>query len=169
LKTRFKLKRLTFLLSFILTFSFIQGCGFQLRGDYLLSPQLQNLHVSSSDKHGELARLVKQHLMLNKINITPKSTINTPELRLLKDTLDRRTLSVFPNGQVAEYELIYSVKYQLIFANDDIRNYEKELDRDYQDDPNLALAKSRELTLMLSEMRKKAADRILRNLASLKV
>ena len=169
MKINVKSKCYTLWLSFILIFGLIQGCGFQLRGDYLLSPQLQNLHVSSADKHGELTRLVKQHLIINKINITPKLTENTPELRILKDTLDRRTLSVFPNGQVAEYELIYSVSYQLILNDDDIRNYEIELDRDYQDDPNLALAKSRELTLMLNEMRQKAAEIILRNLASLKI
>lgn len=153
----------------ILTFGLLQSCGFQLRGDYLLSPQLQNIYVSSVDKHGELTRLVKQHLRLNKINITPKLTQQTPELRLLKDTLDRRTLSVFNNGQVAEYELIYSAKYELILANEEIRSFEVELNRDYQDDPNLALAKSRELTLMLSEMRQEAADKILRNLASIKL
>lgn len=154
---------------FILVLSLLQSCGFQLRGDYLLSPQLQNIYVSSVDKHGELTRIVKQHLMLNKINITPTLTQQTPELRILKDTLDRRTLSVFSNGQVAEYELIYSAKYELIFNHEDIRAFEIELNRDYQDDPNLALAKSRELTLMLSEMRQEAADKILRNLASMKV
>jgi len=154
---------------FILTFSLIQGCGFQLRGDYLLSPQLQNIYVSSVDTHGELTRLVKQHLRLNKINLTPKLTQQTPELRLLKDTLNRRTLSVFNNGQVAEYELIFSAKYELILSDKDVRTFEVELNRDYQDDPNLALAKSRELTLMLSEMRQEAANKILRNLASLKI
>lgn len=154
---------------FILTFSLFQGCGFQLRGDYLLSPQLQNIYVSSVDKHGELTRLVKQHLRLNKINLIQKLTQQTPELRILKDTLDRRTLSVFNNGQVAEYEVIYLAKYELIFANEEVKSFEIELNRDYQDDPNLALAKSRELTLMLSEMRQEAANKILRNLASLKI
>ena len=42
-----------------------------------------------------------------------------------------------------------------------------ELNRDYQDNPNIALAKSRELALLLSEMRKVAADKILRDLASI--
>lgn len=169
MKLNVKSNRCSLWLCFIFTFALIQGCGFQLRGDYLLSPQLQNLHVSSVDKHSELTRLVKQHLLFNKINITPKLTQQTPELRLLKDTLNRRTLSVFPNGQVAEYELIYLAKYQLIFENEDIREFTVELNRDYIDDPNLALAKSRELTLMLSEMRQKAAERILRNLASIQL
>ena len=90
-----------------------------------------------------------------------------PELRLLKDKLDRRTLSVFPNGQVAEYELIYTVIYELRFANEDIQTFTFEINRDYQDDPNLALAKSRELSLMLGEMRQESADRILRNMATI--
>jgi len=148
---------------------FISSCGFHLRGDYLLSPQLQTLHLSSVDKFGELTRQIKQHLSLNKITIVASPEKNIPQLRILKDSLNRRTLSVFPNGQVAEYELMYTVRYQLAFSAEDIRSYEFELNRDYQDDPNVALAKSRELDLMLSEMRKEAAIKILRDLSTIKI
>ncbi len=145
--------------------SLISSCGFQLRGDYLLSDELQTLYVSSSDVHGELTRLVKQHLIRNKVNVLKHKNVTAPELRIMSDKLDRRTLSVFQNGQVAEYELIYAVHYQLRFANEESQNFRFELNRDYQDDPNLALAKSRELSLLLSEMRSSAADRILRDMA----
>lgn len=148
---------------------FLSGCGFHLRGDYLMSPQLQTLHLSSADKFGELTRQVKQHLSLNNIKLVATASQNIPQMRLLKDSLNRRTLSVFPNGQVAEYELIYTVRYQLALSKDDIRTYEFELNRDYQDDPNIALAKSRELDLMLSEMRKEAANKILRDLSTIKI
>ena len=158
-----------YLITMLLAVSIIQGCGFQLRGDYLLSSQLQNIYLSSTDKHGELTRLVKQNLLLNQINVIKNFDQDIPELRILKDTLDRRTLSVFENGQVAEYELIYSVQYQLFIQDQEITRFEIELNRDYQDDPSLALAKSRELTLMLSEMRQEAANKILRNLASIKL
>lgn len=147
----------------------LQSCGFQLRGNYLLSSQLQNIYLSSGDQHGELTRLVKQNLLMNKVNIINNFDPDIPELRILKDTLNRRTLSVFENGQVAEYELIYSVTYQLFVQNQETHNFEIDLHRDYQDDPSLALAKSRELNLMLSEMRQEAANRILRNLASIKL
>ena len=43
---------------------FISSCGFHLRGDYLMSPQLKTLHLSSADKFGELTRQVKQHLSI---------------------------------------------------------------------------------------------------------
>lgn len=146
----------------------LAGCGFRLRGEYLLAPELQSLYVSSIDQQGELTRALKQHLKLNQVSILSSPSIDAPELRLLKDGLDRRTLSVFANGQVAEYELIYTVSYQLIFAGQAPRDYNFELYRDYQDDPDIALAKSRELSLLLGEMRLIAADRILRNMASIK-
>ncbi len=149
----------------LLTTSLLSACGFQLRGDYLLDDELQTLYVSSSDIHGELTRLVKLNLTRNQVNVLKRSKADTPELRILSDKLDRRTLSLFSNGQVAEYELIYSVRYQVRFTGEDAKEFRFELYRDYQDDPNLALAKSRELALLLSEMRASAADKILRDLA----
>lgn len=147
----------------------LSACGFRLRGDFLLAPELQTLYVSSVDKHGELTRLVKQHLTLNQVNVLKTPQVEKPELRILKDKLTRRTLSVFPNGQVAEYELIYTVNYQLRIAEQAPENFSFELYRDYQDDPDRALAKSRELSLLLSELRQTAADKILRNMASIKI
>jgi len=147
----------------------LTACGFQLRGDYLLAPELQTLYVSSIDQHGELTRLVKQHLTRNQVTLVKQFSKSTPEMRILKDKLDRRTLSVFPNGQVAEYELIYTVQYEIRFAEQESRAFKFELNRDYQDDPDIALAKSRELSLMLREMRIEAADRILRNMASIQL
>jgi LPS-assembly lipoprotein len=149
----------------LLTTSLLSACGFQLRGDYLLDDELQTLYVSSSDIHGELTRLVKLSLTRNQVNVLKRSKADIPELRILSDKLDRRTLSLFSNGQVAEYELIYSVHYQVRFTGEDAKDFRFELYRDYQDDPNLALAKSRELALLLSEMRASAADKILRDLA----
>ncbi|WP_286233140.1 LPS assembly lipoprotein LptE [Thalassotalea sediminis] len=145
----------------------LSACGFQLRGNYLLAPELQHLNVSSVDRYGELTRLTIQHLQRNQVKVAKKFDNTLPELRILKDKLDRRTLSVFPNGQVAEYELIYTVKYQLRFTEQDPINFKFELNRDYQDDPDIALAKSRELAMMLKEMRIEAADKILRNMASI--
>ena len=165
-KTAVKLQRV---LSLFIILSLLSSCGFRLRGDYLLPTELQTLYVSSIDTYGELSRILKRHLKLNKVTVVSSFTNEYPELHLLNDNLSRRNLSVFPNGQIAEYELIYSVNYQLRFPNQDPQNFNFELYRDYQDDPNIALAKSRELTLLLSEMRQQAADKILRAMASITI
>jgi LPS-assembly lipoprotein len=161
-KSRARLKKIFIVL---FTTSILSACGFQLRGDYLLDDELQTLYLTSSDVHGELTRLVKLNLTRNQVKVLKSSQADIPELRIIADKLDRRTLSLFSNGQVAEYELIYSVHYQVRFSGEDAQNFQFELYRDYQDDPNLALAKSRELSLLLSEMRTSAADKILRDLA----
>ena len=153
--------------SMILATLALCACGFRLRGDYLLAPELQHIYLSSVDQYGELTQMVKQHLQRNQVTLAKQYSDKLPQMRILKDKLDRRTLSVFPNGQVAEYELIYTVRYQLSIAEQETQQFKFEINRNYQDDPNLALAKSRELALMLNEMRREAADRILRSMASI--
>jgi LPS-assembly lipoprotein len=168
-KTKLTLKyAASLVLAAVYLFS-LSGCGFKLRGEYPLPDEFKTLYVSSVDTHGELTRKVKQHLKNNQVVIEKKYTGQVPELRILKDTLDRRTLSLFENGQVAEYELIYTIKYQLIIQDKEPLEFEFKLYRDYQEDPDRALAKSRELNLMLSEMRVDAANRILREMATIKV
>lgn len=153
----------------IATSVLLSACGLRLRGDYLLPPELQTLYVSSIDKHGEITRLFKQQLAQNNVTVLKTFDRTKPEIRIIRDRLDRRNLSVFSNGQVAEYELIYTVQYQLHRDNYDPVDFQFEVNRDYQDDPSVALAKSRELNLILSEMRKTAVDRMIRDIATIQL
>ena len=151
---------LTVLVSLLLT-----GCGFHLRGDLPLS-HFPAMHIQS-ERHSELAALVSARLEHNKVQLLDSYQQTAPMLQLLDDTLERRTLSLFPNGQVAEYELIYKVKYALTMPDGEPQQYQFEIFRDYQDDPNQALAKAKELELLLAELRQQAANRIMRQLARL--
>lgn len=153
----------------VVALSVLSGCGFKLRGDYLLPEELQTLYVSSQDPHGELTRVVKQHLTINDVNIVNSGAADIPQLRILTDSLNRRTLSLFENGQVAEYELTYTVRYEILFADRDKQRFQFDISRDYQDNPDRALSKTRELSLLRKEMRIEAADKILRDLASIEL
>ena len=143
----------------------LSSCGFKLRGDLPLS-HFPAMYIQS-ERHSELAALVSERLSYNKVQVLSAYQSDAPQLQLLNDSLERRTLSLFPNGQVAEYELIYKVRYQLTMPGGEPQPYQFELYRDYQDDPNQALAKAKELELMLGELRQQAANRILRQLARL--
>ena len=153
------------LLLVILFSLLLSSCGFHLRGDLPLS-HFPAMYVQS-ERHSELAALVSERLKYNKVELLGSYQPGAPMLQLLDDSLERRTLSLFPNGQVAEYELIYKVRYALTMPERDAQQYQFELFRDYQDDPNQALAKAKELELMLGELRQQAANRILRQLARL--
>ncbi|MBY5990527.1 LPS assembly lipoprotein LptE [Ferrimonas balearica] len=143
------------------------GCGFRLQSNYQFPDELAQVRLDSSDDQGELHRLVKERLRLSNIEVVADDA--APRLWLGDDRLERSTLSLFPSGQVAEYELIYSVRFSVTVAEQAPQNFDIEIRRDYLDDPRTALAKNRELELLLGEMRAQAADRILRALSATKV
>ncbi|XOV78537.1 MAG: LPS assembly lipoprotein LptE [Aestuariibacter sp.] len=148
----------------------LNGCGFNLRNDYQLDEKFKQLQLISQEANAPLPRILQQRLKVFDVEVIrpnlktaenpPLATI--PTLILYPENLDRRLLSLFRSGQVAEYELIYTCRYELINSAGDTRLYEFEILREYQDDPDQVLAKSRELNLILNEMRKEAANRIIR-------
>lgn len=153
------------IIALLLSTTQLSGCGFKLRGAHDLPAELRTLQMTSVDRYSELARVLKSYFEVNGITLTTANAQST-EFILYKDKLDRRTLSLFPNGQVAEYGLIYSVQYAIAIKGQEPTPFEFEIYRDYQDDPQSALAKSKELKLILKEMRQQAADKILRQMAS---
>lgn len=148
----------------------IAGCGFKLRGSQALPETVNQVAVGAVRAHSPLARTLLTRLDVYDINGIRERELqnneNTVLVRILPETLERRLLSVYPSGQVAEYELIYGVKYIVQFPDSDSVSASFEVLRDYQDDPDQVLAKSRELELVLQEMREEAADRIIRRLPS---
>ncbi|GLP98010.1 LPS assembly lipoprotein LptE [Paraferrimonas sedimenticola] len=156
------------LIGFGLTLSllFSSGCGFRLQGSYQIPDTLQTIHLSSNDQYSELTRLLSERLRVNNVQLVDSDPQTVPELRLINDRLERSTLSLFPSGKVAEYELIYTVDFAVSQPGREPRAESVIIRRDYLDDPRTALAKSREMDMLLKEMRQQAADRIVIVLAS---
>lgn len=144
------------------------GCGFKLQRSYQIPEQLNELSLSSADEYSELTRLVRERLRLNNVKIVDAAN-DVPVLRLITDSLERSTLSLYPTGNVAEYELIYFVEFAVALPGKEAQPFKIEIRRDYLDDPRTALAKSREMELLVKEMRIQAADRILQSMASTEV
>ena len=156
------------LLTLFLTLLLIQACGFHLKGQYYLPEQLQTLYVSSNKQHSPLVKEVELRLSQNQVTLLEQRNTNITELKVLPEQFQRRTLSLFPNGQVAEYELLYQASVEVYQPQKSMISFNVELSREFQDDPNNALAKQRERELILSELRTIAADRILAQLNTIK-
>lgn len=159
-----------YILTIVLT---LVGCGFKLRGDYGLPAGIQQLQLLAAQKNTPLHRILGKQLQ--GLNIEVRGNTATAEqlnekvdvvVYLISDQLERRLLSLFSTGQVAEYELLYTIKYQIQFPAQDAQQIEFDVTREYQDDPDAVLAKSRELDLIQQEMRQEAASRIIRQIAS---
>lgn len=162
------MRRLSQFLILLVALGQLAGCGFHLRGAQTLPPQVDQVALSAIAPHSLLVRELDDRLSTYQIphtreaNPDPESTVL---IRLQPEVLERRLLSVFSTGQVAEYELILGVRYTVAFPGHEPLQSYFEIVRDYQDDPDKVLAKSRELELVVSEMRKEAADRIIRRLS----
>jgi LPS-assembly lipoprotein len=152
----------------ILSVLFSSSCGFKLKGHYYLPESLQTLYLTSTKKFSPLAKQVKIRLSQHKVVLLPKFNAKNAELKILPEQFQRRTLSLFPNGQVAEYELIYQVEFEVRLPNKPAQYFSFELNREFQDDPNNALGKERERELILSELRVLASDRIMSQLNGIK-
>ncbi|QYJ79647.1 LPS assembly lipoprotein LptE [Shewanella acanthi] len=161
------IKRIAFVI-LALVFMTSAGCGFKLQRSYQIPAELNQLSLSSVDEYSELARLVRERLRLNNVKIVDAAQ-DIPVLRLINDSLERSTLSLYPTGNVAEYELIYFVEFAVALPGKESQPFKIEIRRDYLDDPRTALAKSREMELLVKEMRIQAADRILQTMASTEV
>jgi LPS-assembly lipoprotein len=165
-----KKKRPMQVMLLVLTITMLGACGFTLRNKYNLPDSIQQLRLNAQKLNSPLKRTLGKKLKLFKINVLESSDGQQSEddvsLYLMPDSLDRRLLSLFATGQVAEYELVYSVRYQLQFSGQDAQTVAFDVTREYQDDPDAVLAKSRELDLVLSEMREQAAERIIRQIAT---
>ncbi len=144
----------------------IAGCGFQLRGSYAVPPQMQFICFDNGGEY-QLGKLLKQRLIHSKVSLIddPASCVS---LEIVSTKTERQVLSLFPNAQVAEYELNYMVEYSVQNPGEEMpRFYSAQVVRDYQDDPEAVLAKSKEMKLLLTELRRQAAEQIVMQLASL--
>ncbi|AUI85527.1 luciferase [Vibrio azureus] len=141
----------------------LSACGFHLRGDYDVPEQLHEISFSSYDQYSALTRNVLAQLKLNKVTLLPASS-NIPKLHLTSSNMSERTLSLYPNSSAAEKELTYIVKYQVTLPGLGVQHFTTTVSRNYLDNPLAALAKSVEREVIEEEMRKQAAQQMMRQL-----
>lgn len=155
--------------------STLMSCGFALRQSTPLPLALQGIQVSSLESVSELQNVTMKYFAQRNVRFDNRATpvtklslasepddISSPRALLLlaPEKIERRLLSVFSTGQVAEYELNFVVRYTLRINDIPPQSYTLNLTREYQDDPKQVLAKSRELNLILNELREEAAATI---------
>jgi LPS-assembly lipoprotein len=144
----------------------LSSCGFHLKKASSMPDNLKQLTLMADDEKSVLFESLKNELKASNVELTA-SAINIAQLYLYKETIERQTLSLFQNGQVAEYELAYGVAYMVKRPGKKAIEKRFELYRNYQDDPDNALAKAKELELLISEIRQQASRRIVRELSQL--
>ena len=141
------------------------GCGYQLRGAVSLPPDLDAIHVAGPPEIGAaLARMLDS----GGIQVQAPGPARAV-LRLSDERFSRRLLSVDPDtGKEREFELAYQVAFQLTDAGGEVLVPKQSVSllRDYIFDADAVLGKSREQSVLHTEMRRDAAGQIARRLAT---
>ncbi|MHB1239101.1 MAG: LPS-assembly lipoprotein LptE [Gammaproteobacteria bacterium] len=148
----------------------LAGCGFHLRGSNgtdRLPPQMARTYLQISSPYGPLAVELRRALQRNGAKISRSPLHATGVLAILQDSEGRRVLSVTPTGQDQEYELAYTVRFELRDAAGKVLVPPQTVQRtrDFLFDEAAVLGMDQEQEMLYSDMRHDIAQDIVRRLA----
>lgn len=144
------------------------GCSFSLDNIMLpISTRIDTIIVKSDDPYGRLVRHVCKKLLNNNIKVTEyNNTINNkyPILTLGAEKDDTNPISIFINGNVAEYFKIIRVDAQLFLPSKGTYPFEIIVGRSFFNTPNVAIVNDSEQYAIIEEMYECIAEKLLRKL-----
>ena len=89
----------------------------------------------------------------------------TPILRIMSESTESRTVSLYSDATAAEYELSYVIKIEVRLPEQEPQYFTIALQRDQLNNSQEALARSRESELLIRELREAAAQQVVRTLS----
>lgn len=135
------------------------GCGFQLRGQATLPPEMARTYISTEDRQSLFSRKLRASLRNNGIDVVESPVDATAVLNIIDDDTGRRVLAVSARNVPREFEVYYRVRFSLEGDNGVLlAPREQVLVRDYTYDETIVLGKAREE----EQLREAIADDLVR-------
>ena len=146
---------------------FLQSCGFHLRGEIDLPPEIHQLAIDDVTTTAQIGPVLR--IQLRSLDIKVLENIDDAKLviQIEKETFQRRVMTVSPEGQVQEFELSYTVSYAIQNKDNQgasLSNQSLTVRRGLRFDETAVLGKTSEETQLQRDMVNAAAEQILRRL-----
>ncbi len=109
------------MLKWIITFTltaFLTSCGFHLRGTTPLAPQLQQVYLKTPNPYSDFSNNLRQYLKMSGVYLTKTQQMATVVLSILSENSVQQLLGVNGSQQTRQYQLTYSITFQLTTPND---------------------------------------------------
>ncbi|NQD36627.1 hypothetical protein HPT27_06290 [Permianibacter sp. IMCC34836] len=160
------MRRLAGVLITTLMLASVGGCGFHLRG---VQPGVAGLqvYIDSKTPYGEFEQVLADSVRQADMTISSSAIDAGMVVQLRDERMTRRVQTVNTTGRAADYELILTVEYALAAPNAVTDSETRKLDsrREYNFDNAELLGKAEEEALLVQEMRRDIAARLLRQIA----
>lgn len=157
-----------FMASTLVLLSLLPGCGFRLAGSGDVSSGLQDVAVHGVSSSRELVHLVQESLRSGEVNVVEPDHAAI-RLDIVSEETAREVLSLDASGKAREYDLMLDISFDVRHAqHDDSLNRQKiRIHRVLVFDKHDVLGSDGEERQLLHEMRREAAQRIVRRLQAI--
>ena len=144
--------------------SLIGGCGFHLRKPVDLPAGMDQIYVKGLPRGSRFVNYLDQTIKLSDGQVIHESSAAGLILNVYKDQMDRREVSLSQTGKANEYELTYSLDYDLQLPDGKIVLPRQSIQviRDYFNPQINVIGKSEEEDVIRDEMYREAARTLLR-------
>ena len=164
---RTELARLSLLMMIALVLSaVVSGCGFQLRGAANLPAEMSTTWVNIPDPTSAFARELELLLRGNGVTLADGPGEGVAELRITRERITRRALTISGDARVREFELVFDLQFSLVDASGTVLLGPESLrqERDFQFDEQEILGATTEEELLREDLRRNMAAALLRRL-----
>jgi LPS-assembly lipoprotein len=140
------------------------GCGFHMRSQYALPQALAVTYVDGNPR-SQIVIGLKRSLRSSETRIVTQKDEATAIVRVFDEGTGRRVLSVGSGGDVTEYEVYYTVSFQLVYPGEDPPPAQTlRLTRGYVFDSEGVLGSGEEEQTLRDEMRRDLVRLIMQRL-----
>jgi LPS-assembly lipoprotein len=147
----------------------LAACGFRLAGSDPLPGVLARPYLSLKDPYTDFSREFEHQLKASGATVQTVRANSTASIEVTKDLVAQRTLSVSATNIPTEYELTYTVTFEVQGTDKQLLAPQTiSLSKDYSFEENVLLAKEHEADILRQQMARDLVAIAMRRLTSLK-
>jgi LPS-assembly lipoprotein len=144
------------------------GCGFHLQGRAPLPPALATARVIADDDQTDFVQGLRRALLASGGKLTESSERATGIVRIHKDEVSQKIISVSAQNIPREYEVTYTVEFSVEGTSGELLpSQEVSITRDYSFDETKLLAKENEEAILREGMARDLVAIVMRRLSAI--